>query len=125
MTTREFHIGDILSVTTGHLVSPKHMDGLYDILNFMSGDNLFNYQVPRAIEECQPYLLKQHPQLEEVTAENVTAENWESWLHQQVAQFGEILTVTPVPAVARHITDPLNELKEMMPDKPIIVVQAD
>jgi hypothetical protein len=27
---RGFHIGDILSITTGRLVSPRHMDGIYE-----------------------------------------------------------------------------------------------
>ena len=50
--SRDFHIGDILSVTTGRLVSPRRMDGVYDILNFMTGDNLFTHQLPRAAREC-------------------------------------------------------------------------
>jgi len=53
---KEFHIGDVLSITHGRLVSPRHMDGIYDILNFMTGD-----QIPRATEECREPLLRQHP----------------------------------------------------------------
>jgi hypothetical protein len=40
VTTRPFHLGDVLTITTGRLVSPRHMDGVYDVLNFMTGDNL-------------------------------------------------------------------------------------
>ena len=30
--TRYFHIGDVLTITTGCLLSPRHMEGVYDIL---------------------------------------------------------------------------------------------
>ena len=63
MQTKQFHLGDVLSITTGRLVSPRHIDGVYDILNFMTGDNLFTHQLPRASDECKPYLVEQFPQL--------------------------------------------------------------
>lgn len=37
---KAFHIGDVLTVTTGRLVSPRHMYGVYEILNFLTGDRL-------------------------------------------------------------------------------------
>lgn len=58
-----FHISDVLSVTTGRLVPSRHMDGIYEILNFLTGDNLFTHQLPRAMRECEPWLKTQFPQL--------------------------------------------------------------
>ena len=58
-----FHISDVLSVTTGRLVSSRHMDGIYEILNFLTGDTLFTHQLPRAMRECEPWLKTQYPQL--------------------------------------------------------------
>jgi len=58
-----FHIGDVLSVTTGRLVSSRHMEGIYELLNFLTGDNLFTHQLPRAMRECEPWLKTQYPQL--------------------------------------------------------------
>lgn len=55
MTTKTFHIGDILSVTTSRLVSPSHIDGVYSILNWMTCDNLYTHQLPRAADECAPF----------------------------------------------------------------------
>lgn len=60
---KTFHISDVLSITTGRLVSSRHIDGVYDILNFMTGDNLFTHQLPRASRECEPWLRTQFPQL--------------------------------------------------------------
>jgi hypothetical protein len=36
---KQFHIGDILSVSTGCLVSDRQLDGLYDIMDYMSGSS--------------------------------------------------------------------------------------
>lgn len=58
-----FHISDVLSITTGRLVSNRHMDGVYDILNFLTGDNLYTHQLPRASRECEAWLRTQFPKL--------------------------------------------------------------
>ena len=58
-----FHISDVLSVTTGRLVSSRHMDGIYEILNFLTGYNLFTHQLPRAMNECKPWLRSTFPGL--------------------------------------------------------------
>ena len=60
-----FHISDVLSVTTGRLVSYRHMDGIYDVLNFLTGDNMFTHQLPRAMDECKPWLRSTFPTLME------------------------------------------------------------
>ncbi len=75
MKIKKFHLGDVLSITTQRLVSPRHMVGVYDILNFMTGDNLFTHQLPRAANECKPYLLEQFPKLAEVDASGVNTNN--------------------------------------------------
>jgi hypothetical protein len=122
--SRPFHIGDILSITTGRLVSPRHVEGVYDILNYMTGDNLFTHQLPRASRECEPYLLKQHPQLANVDSSGVTPETWRMWLDTQIATFGETLPVEPLPEHAHEFIDPLSELAEKVHPSNIIPVVA-
>lgn len=122
MTTKTFTLGDVLSITTGRLVSPRHIDGVYDILNHMTGDNLFTHQLPRASNECKPYLLEQFPQLKDVDASGVNSENWKSWLAEQVAKYGDEFKVAPLPKDAHEFIDPLSELAEKIhPDKIITV----
>ena len=58
-----FHISDVLSVATGRLVSSRHMDGIYEILNFLTGDSLFTHQLPRAMNECKSWLRSTFPML--------------------------------------------------------------
>jgi hypothetical protein len=71
MPSRQFHISDILSITTGYLVSNRKMDGVYDILNFMTGEMLFTHQLPRAADECTPHLLRQYPILGSVNTKRL------------------------------------------------------
>jgi hypothetical protein len=86
----QFALGDVLSITTDCLVSRDHIGGVYRILNYMTGDNLFTHQLPRAAEECKPALLAQHPRLAEVeTPEDFGgAEGVYAWLAEQEARFG-------------------------------------
>ena len=60
---RHFDLGDIISITEGSLCSLRHIDGVYDLLNYMTGDSLYTHALPRAAITCQPVLLAQHPQL--------------------------------------------------------------
>lgn len=122
--SKHFHIGDILSITGEKLVSPRLISGVYDILNYMTGDELYTHQLPRAMRECRPYILKQHPQLAAVDESGVTPETWRAWLDEQIAKFGETLPVDPLPEHAHEFIDPISELAEKVhPDK-IIVVKA-
>lgn len=122
--TREFHIGDILSVTTDYLVSPSMIGGVYEILNHMTGEDLFTHQLPRAVKECRPHLLAQHPQLAGCDCSGLDAETVPTRLAELVAQFGETLPVTPLAAGEYQPRNPITELAEMT-DKPIVVVATD
>lgn len=128
MQTKEFHLGDVLSITTGRLVSPTLIGGVYDILNFMTGDSLFTHQLPRASGECKPYLLEQFPQLKEVDASGVNKANYKQWLDEQVVKYGECLLVKPIPESEHEFRDAIEEAVEMMgddgnPTKKVVVVQ--
>lgn len=127
--TRSFHLGDILTVTTGALVSPRHMDGVYDILNWMTGDNLFTHQLPRASDECQPHLLAQHPDLAAIEVPEFDGADRDqveaavgAWLAEQVARFGEYRDVTPLAIGDHTIIDPLTEMATKYPHVKVIGV---
>lgn len=117
-----FHLGDVLSVTDGRLMSPRHMDGIYEILNFMTGDSLFTHQLPRAMKECQPYLLKQFPQLSGISFGPVTKENFDSVLEDLCAEYGEHLLVERLPKDAHEFIDPMSELAEKVQPSKILTV---
>lgn len=126
MQTKKFHLGDLLSITTSQMLSLRNMNGVYDILNFMTSDNLFTHQLPRAADECRPYLLEQFPQLAEVDASGVNKENYKQWIAEQVAKYGKEFEVKPIPKGAHQFKKPIAELAEMTGgSENIIVVQTD
>ncbi len=118
---RDYHLGDILSVSTGYLVSPRHMDGVYDILNFMTGDDLYTHQLPRAMEECKPYLIDEMIWLKDIVAGSVNSNNYKEWLKDQVDKYGEYHPVRPIHHEDHLIIDPFDEPKRMGVDESRIV----
>lgn len=122
---RDFDLGDILSITTGLLVSPRHMEGIYEILNFMTGDNLYTHQIPRARRECGPVLLLQHPQLADLDASGVGPDNHVAWLAEQKAKFGHRLPVEPCAPGVHERIDPLSELAETIHPDQIAIIRLE
>jgi hypothetical protein len=106
---RDFQIGTILSITHEALMSP--ISDIYEILNYMTGNNLYTHQLPRVARECKPFLLKQHPQLAQ-WVDDVTPENVRARLADAVAQFGEMLSVEPLAKDEHEFIDPMSELTE-------------
>ncbi|MEU7170238.1 hypothetical protein ABZ949_01950 [Micromonospora tulbaghiae] len=124
--SKPFHLGDILSITTGRLVSPDHIDGVYRILNHMTGDSLFTHQLGRASDECTPELLRQHPDLAEVVPPKFDGEAhiWR-WLAEQTDRYGITREVTPLAPADHTRIDPIAEMKMMKPDIEVITVEVD
>jgi hypothetical protein len=100
------------------------MDGVYETLNFLTGDDLFTHQLPRAFRTVQPFVLDQHPQLRPLgeCVKAVTAANWREWLDEQVAKYGESLPLTPIPPEAWTHVDPLAEAEQMVGRDRVIAV---
>lgn len=96
----EFHLGDILCVTTGRLVSLDGMDGVYDILNFMTNDSLSTVQLGRAATEATPYLYEQLPWLSEITPDLLDEVKDKESLHRVLAlltnKYGEFHELIPM-----------------------------
>lgn len=128
--TKQFHIGDVLSITTGRLVSTRKMDGVVDILSYMTGDKLWTHQLPRASDECKPWLIRQHPKLNDVDVISLDAMikrakdqpeiscAIDAWLVQQAKLVGEYLEIEPIPADDHTRIHPHAELVQMVESKP-------
>jgi hypothetical protein len=139
MGTKSFHIGDVLSVITGRLVSERHMQGIYDILNWLHQDNLFTHQLPRACRDAEPWLRESLPQfygpdidaaisdMERRVAEvpkepEPVAVVISAWLAELAIKYGERFEVAPIPNSSELHRNPLEDLHEMAPNKPIIAI---
>lgn len=125
---RAFDLGDVLTVTTGRLVS-RHMDAIYDLLDFVTGDNLFAHQLPRAMEECRGPLLAQHPALTDVEVpdwpDSTTPEDIFGWVDSLRPTYGDALDVTPLDPADHTTIDPIIELGlRGVPAENVVVVVA-
>ncbi|HPL92974.1 MAG TPA: hypothetical protein PLB38_01680 [bacterium] len=74
MEKKKFHIGDVVSVVTHRLVSPRGKEGILDFLSFMIGYNIFDHEIGRAMDLCMPYLFDQFPQLKSSEMQFATGE---------------------------------------------------
>jgi len=132
---KTFHITDILSVSTGTLLphpentDPKDngasWDGLYGVLNHMTGDNLMTHQLLLASPIMRPFLVQEHPWLEGLTVpEDRDLTVLKDWVAGLGAEHGEQLEVTAHPeAWGPH--DPIEDLYTIKPDANVIVVQME
>lgn len=97
MATRTFPLADILSVTTPALLSRRGMDGLGDLLNHMTGDNLQKWQYLRAADECAAALCDQHPFLAGLQPPTgADKADLYAWLVEAERRHGEEIPVTPL-----------------------------
>ena len=136
----KFHISDILTITTGRLVSTRHIDGVYSILNFMTGDNLYSHQLPRAMQECKPWLLRQIPELVPcgvpgslknldgwmAKAPTCPSEGIKMWLTELKLMFPKLRNeyeVQPIPRDDHERKDPFSELVEMVGADRVVVAK--
>lgn len=124
--SRSFDLGDVLSITTGRLVSTRHMDGIYDILNYLTGDSLFTHQLPRAMDACREPLLAQHPGLAAVevpTFGEAVHDEVLAWLTEQKRIHGGSLEVSPL-AEWEH-QNAIEELCDMVGSEKVYVASPD
>ncbi|TIU94671.1 MAG: hypothetical protein E5W09_22590 [Mesorhizobium sp.] len=121
--TKAFPIGAVLSVVTG-LRLVLDIGEVYEVLNFMTGESLYTHQLPRVGREAEPVILTMHPQLAEAKAEaeQVTPENYLTWLATWEARYGTAITVPQMTTAEHERIDALSELAEKVsPDKIVVI----
>jgi hypothetical protein len=118
MTTQEFPTRDVLSTITGMLMGD--IGGVYQVLNWMTGESVFTHQIPRISREAVPVMLKMHPTLQQAIdeAEQVTPENFATWRDTWENRYGPTIAVPKFGADTHERIDPISELAEKVhPDK--------
>lgn len=135
---RQFHIGDLISITDGHLLSPQGLRGVKELLEYMSGEeNLLPMAWPRVADEVEPYLTKQFPVIAALrvpaticgcgSRKDTKCEDWPGypsekeakvarqralyeWGERMAAEHGEWHTVQPLPPGVHQRLSPIEEL---------------
>lgn len=122
METKEFATRDVLSTVTGMLMGD--IGGVYQVLNWMTGESVFTHQIPRIGREAVPVVLAAHPTLQQAIdeAEQVNPENFATWRDTWEDRYGPTIAVPKFGADTHEAIDPMSELAEMMhPDKIVVV----
>lgn len=120
--TKTFPTPDVISAIAGVLVC--EIGGIYEVLGWMAGEDLFTHQLPRVGEEAQPVAVAFDPRLAVVLeeAKQVTPQNWQEWRDRWVERLGPELTVPRLDATQHRSVGPIAELREMAPDSSVIVI---
>ncbi len=126
MSEKAFPTGAVLSVVTDILVSENHIGGVYEVLNWMTGESLFTHQLPRVGSEAKPVILAAKPELQQAVdeAEQVNADNWREWLATWKARYGETIAVPKLTIAEHERIDPLSELAEKVHPSKIVTVRG-
>jgi hypothetical protein len=121
--TKLFSTTDVLSTVTGRLMGK--IDGVYEVLNWMTGESVFTHQLPRISREAQPVIIAMHPTLQQAVDEagQVTPENYRDWLAKWLARYGETLAVPKMNHHQHERIDPISEAAQHFRPEQIIVVK--
>lgn len=107
--TKEFHLGDVLTLATGFNVSSSEK-GVSELAGFLTGNyNWSNYRTVATANQCQQRLIRQFPQFNSPEMEcaliDLSARLREAnelklawvvamrWLQEQIPKYGEYITV--------------------------------
>jgi len=125
---KQFTIGQVISAGTGTLCCD--IGEVYEILNFLTGDNLMTHQLPRALRACKQHVIQQFPWMKwvEDNKEACTPETWESFLASAAKEYGQTHELEPLPNGEWEYRNPIEEAEELMGDEskviPVVVENA-
>lgn len=123
-TSSRFHLGAILTVTTGTMLAPD-FNSVHELVEHLAGGPVWTHQIPRVCDEAVGPLLAQHPDLAAVDVPEF-AEPYEvtvaAKLAEPAARFGEYRDVTPLDPADHARIDPITELADMAPHLPVVAV---
>lgn len=119
--SKTFHLGDLLSVTTGTLLAPNKMRGVSALLEHLTGVRLDIHQLLLASEVCAPLMVKDRPWLGDLTppvgADHAELVSWISWAVSEHGEWHEVDSYPPnVWGEHDSFTDLLRVLSKGKPD---------
>ncbi|WP_030904478.1 hypothetical protein [Streptomyces sp. NRRL F-5126] len=95
--TRSVPLADILGVTAPGRLPRRRKDGRTALLHWMTGARLEPWQRQRAVDECAPELLRQHPVLCDLAPPPAASDaRLAAWLGAAEREIGSTLPVAPL-----------------------------
>lgn len=120
--TKNFPIGDVITMMTGIIVSETGLRGFYQVASWMTGENVASHQLSRISSEGGPAILGMHPHLAPIMDEvrQVTPDNWRQWLDDWEERYGHEVAVPYMNITEHERIDPMSELADKVPPHKII-----
>ncbi|WP_020525886.1 DUF7736 domain-containing protein [Catelliglobosispora koreensis] len=122
--TKTFSLGAVLTVTTDIMLCP--FDDLHELIEFMAGEPVWIHQLTRVANEAKPELLRQHPDLADVTVPELSS--WAecaAFLATLAAVYGTEREVSPLSREDHTSVDPLAEFAMNFPGVEVVPVVLD
>lgn len=121
--TKQFPTEDVLSTITGRLIGK--IEGVYQVLNWMTGESVFTHQLPRISREATPVVVAMYPHLQAAIdeAEQVNPDNWEAFRNLWLDRYGPVIAVPQFTTDTHERIDPMSEAAEHFRPDQIIVVK--
>lgn len=135
---RKFSLRAILQLTTRLYMGD--MSAIYQALNFLTGDDLYTHQLPRAMEECEKSVEEQFPQFHtedfleklKMYQEVIKASDpgkggadhqliTDGWIYSMEADYGKEFDLYPMLPYQYTHQDCLSELMDMVTPEKIVV----
>ncbi len=111
-----FHIGEIITTATGTFMCPTGMQGVYDLIEHITGEQHQGHQLGRASDDILDELCRQLPWLAGLTIPPFTGKTaGMAILDQLAAEHGEYHHIEPLPFGAYVGRDPLPEAAALNP----------
>lgn len=135
MKTKRFTLAQVLSITTGRLCCD--MDGVYKILNHITGDELYTHVLPRAAKFAGPLLLSEFPEVGPANACLAKLDGWvaidrtvrktecaKMWIAELKLMFPAMDRQYDVPshADAWLSLDPIQEAEDVFGPERVVVI---
>jgi hypothetical protein len=108
---KAFTLGAVLTVLSGKLLCD--LSELYAVLNFLTGEEIYTHQIPRAFRVSQPFVAREHPDLAALDWSGVGRETFREWLASAVVRFGTTRELSPLPVGAYEAQNPIEEAWQM------------
>jgi hypothetical protein len=122
---RLVHIGDILSITSGRLVSREGFSSVHCALTYMAGEDVYVHQVVRVMDEARPVLLERYPLLADVVPpDDIDETTVGDWLNAQSRLYGEFLELPRISRGQHKNINPVSEALEQKNADAVAVLKA-
>jgi hypothetical protein len=120
MQTKKFPTEVVVSITSGVLLCD--FDKLHEAVEWLVGHQVWTHELASGglNDKMKQMLLEQHPQLSTMDIQGMSSEEVPDCVDKLRRHFGSELEIKK--GEEQRTQEPIETLKEMCPDKPVIVV---